>query len=60
MSEFLKLTQDLSQAVEQLNAVLQGDENTTVLIDGEEKPSVQKQAVDAVNAKMQIVLNAGA
>ncbi|MCP4589015.1 sialate O-acetylesterase [Pseudoalteromonas sp.] len=58
MSDFLKLTQDLSQAVDQLNAVLQGDENTTVLIGGEEKPSVQKQAIDAVNAKMQIVLNA--
>ncbi|WP_010604017.1 sialate O-acetylesterase [Pseudoalteromonas maricaloris] len=58
MSDFFKLTQDLSQAVDQLNAVLQGDENTTVLIGGEEKPSVQKQAIDAVNAKMQIVLNA--
>ena len=60
MSEFLELTEDLKTAVGQLNQVLQGDENTTVMIDGEEKPSVQKKTLDTVNAQVQLVLDAAA
>jgi lysophospholipase L1-like esterase len=60
MSEFLTLTSQLSTAVDQLNQVLQGDENTTVMINGEEKPSVQKKALDEVTARVQLVLDAAA
>ena len=60
MSEFLTLTSQLSTAVDQLNQVLQGDENATVMINGEEKPSVQKKALDEVTARVQLVLDAAA
>ncbi|MGS0535361.1 M14 family zinc carboxypeptidase [Pseudoalteromonas sp. SaAl2] len=55
MSEFLELTEDLKTAVDQLNQVLQGDENTSVMIDGEEKPSIQKKIFDIV----QLLINGG-
>jgi|GEM_PF-6646056 len=60
MSEFLELTEDLKTSIEQLNQLLQGDENATVTINGEEKPSVQKKALDTVNAQVQLVLDAAA
>lgn len=60
MSDFLTLTSQLSTAVDQLNQVLQGDENTTVMINGEEKPSVQKKTLDEVLARVQFVLDAAA
>lgn len=60
MSDYLELTDQLKESVEQLNQVLQGDENTTVLINGEEKPSVQKKTLDEVLARVQLVLDAAA
>lgn len=60
MSDYLELTDQLRESVEQLNQVLQGDENTTVLINGEEKPSVQKKTLDEVLARVQLVLDAAA
>ena len=60
MSEFLELTEELKTAVDQLNQVLQGDENATVMINGEEKPSVQKKTLDEVLARVQLVLDAAA
>ena len=60
MSNYLTLVEQLSTTVDQLNQVLQGDENTTVMIDGEEKPSVQKKALDEVTARVQLVLDAAA
>lgn len=60
MSDFLTLTSQLSTAVDQLNQVLQGDENATVMINGEEKPSVQKKTLDEVLARVQLVLDAAA
>lgn len=60
MSDFFTLTSQLSTAVDQLNQILQGDENATVTIDGEEKPSVQKKILDEVLARVQLVLDAAA
>lgn len=60
MANYLTLVELLNTAVDQLNEILEGDENTTVLINGENKPSIQKKALDEVNAKIQLVLNAAA
>lgn len=60
MANYLTLVEQLSEAVDQLNQVLQGDENTTVTINGQQQPSVQKKTLDEVNAKIQLVLDAAA
>ena len=60
MANYLTLVEQLSTAVDQLNEVLQGDENTTVTINGQQQPSVQKKTLDEVNAKIQLVLDAAA
>lgn len=60
MASYLTLVEQLSTAVDQLNQVLQGDENTTVTINGQQQPSVQKKTLDEVNAKIQLVLDAAA
>ena len=60
MASYLTLLEQLSTAVDQLNQVLQGDENTTVTINGQQQPSVQKKTLDEVNAKIQLVLDAAA
>lgn len=60
MASYLTLLEQLSTAVEQLNQVLQGDETTTVDINGKIQPSVQKKTLDEVNAKVQLVLDAAA
>ena len=60
MANYLTLVGQLSEAVDQLNQVLQGDENTTVTINGIEQPSVQKKTIEEVNAKVQLVLDAAA
>lgn len=60
MSNYLNTLELLSTAVDQLNEILQGDENTTVLINGESKPSVQKKTLDEVTAKVQLILDAAA
>jgi hypothetical protein len=60
MSEFLELTGDLKQSVEQLNQVLQGDENSTVNINGVEKPSITKLIIDTLNSIVQLVTDAAA
>lgn len=60
MANYLTLLEQLSTAVDQLNEVLQGDENTTVTINGQQQPSVQKKTLDEVNAKIQLVLDAAA
>ncbi|MBB1329453.1 hypothetical protein H5087_08850 [Pseudoalteromonas sp. SR43-7] len=60
MANYLTLVEQLSTAVDQLSEVLQGDENTTVTINGQQQPSVQKKTLDEVNAKIQLVLDAAA
>ncbi|WP_165744265.1 hypothetical protein [Pseudoalteromonas sp. Z9A6] len=60
MANYLTLVEQLSTAVEQLNQVLQGDETTTVDINGKVQPSVQKKTLDEVTAKVQLVLDAAA
>lgn len=60
MASYLTLLEQLSTAVDQLNQVLQGDENTTVTINGVEQPSVQKKTLDEITAKVQLVLDAAA
>lgn len=60
MANYLTLVEQLSTAVDQLNEVLQGDENTTVTINDQQQPSVQKKTLDEVNAKIQLVLDAAA
>lgn len=60
MANYLTLVEQLSTAVDQLNQVLQGDETTTVNINGKVQPSVQKKTLDEVNAKVQLVLDAAA
>ncbi|MBB1422647.1 hypothetical protein H5200_12025 [Pseudoalteromonas sp. SG43-7] len=60
MSDFLELTDQLRASVEQLNQVLQGDENTTVTINGEEKPSINKLIIDTLNSVVQLVTDAAA
>ncbi|WP_194442353.1 hypothetical protein [Pseudoalteromonas simplex] len=60
MSEFLELTGDLKQSVEQLNQVLQGDENTSVEINGVQKPSITKLIIDTLNSIVQLVTDAAA
>lgn len=60
MADFLELTDNFEKSVSQLNEILQGDENTTVDINGVQKPSVEKKTKDTVNAQVQLVLNAAA
>ncbi|WP_288985784.1 SGNH/GDSL hydrolase family protein [uncultured Pseudoalteromonas sp.] len=60
MANYLTLVEQLSTAVDQLNQVLQGDETTTVDINGKVQPSVQKKTLDEVTAKIQLVLDAAA
>jgi len=60
MASYLTLLEQLSTAVDQLNQVLQGDETTTVDINGKIQPSVQKKTLDEVNAKVKLVLDAAA
>lgn len=60
MANYLTLVEQLSVAVDQLNQILQGDEKTTVIIDGTEQPSVQKKTLDQVTEQIQLVLSAAA
>lgn len=60
MSTFFSLVTELETLLEQLNVILTGDESTTVLIDGENKPSITKKTIDTVNDKVQLVLDAAA
>ncbi|MBE0379172.1 sialate O-acetylesterase [Pseudoalteromonas prydzensis] len=60
MSEFLELTGDLKESINQLNQVLQGDENATVTINGVEKPSISKLIIDTLNSFVQLVTDAAA
>lgn len=58
MSEYLELTEQLKESVENLNQLLQGDENTTVTINGVEKPSLEKKTVDTLNSLVQLLVDA--
>ncbi|MGJ8486081.1 hypothetical protein ACSFVZ_18880 [Pseudoalteromonas sp. SYSU M81236] len=60
MADFLELTDNFEKSVSQLNEILQGDENTTVEINGVQKPSIEKKTKDTVDSKVQFVLDAAA
>ncbi|MBH0088595.1 GDSL-type esterase/lipase family protein [Pseudoalteromonas sp. NSLLW218] len=60
MASFFSLVTELETLLEKLNGILSGDESTTVLIDGENKPSITKKTVDTINSQIQIVIDAAA
>ncbi|MCC9662898.1 sialate O-acetylesterase [Pseudoalteromonas sp. MB41] len=60
MASFFSLVTELETLLGQLNIILSGDENTSVSINGVEKPSIQKKTLDEITAKVQLVLDAAA
>jgi hypothetical protein len=60
MASFFDLVASLQASIDSLDDILMGDENATVLVNGQQKPSVTKQAVDKLNSVVQLVVDAAA
>lgn len=60
MSEFFNLVASLQTSLDALNAILAGDENTTVIINDQEKPSLTKKAKETLDGVVQVILDAAA
>tara|TARA_B100001059_G_scaffold213838_1_gene230035 strand:+ start:7846 stop:10299 length:2454 start_codon:yes stop_codon:yes gene_type:complete len=60
MASFFSLVTELETLLSQLNTILAGDENTTVEINGEDKPSIKKATVEAISNTVQLVIDAAA